>query len=279
LPPPILLCARCSSTIFTARFAGDGVVTGHGTVNGRLVFLFSQDFTVFGGSLSETHAAKICKIMDKAMLVGAPVIGLNDSGGARIQEGVASLYVFFPSLSLFFFFLLLLRLPVAYSFPSSSPLSISTTSHESDHHQKNDDDDGDDDTSSSFHRLFKKLTPEHLEAIKKDRELSQETDRDEKKAEEKGETILIGSIGVTPGQDVHRCEGELGYFIGEPFWGLGITTKAVDLCLSRIFETFPIIVRIHAEPFSFNTPSSRVLEKSGFIREATLRSHAIKCPC
>jgi propionyl-CoA carboxylase beta chain len=70
---------------------GDGVVTGHGTVNGRLVFVFSQDFTVFGGSLSEAHAEKICKIMDQAMKVGAPVIGLNDSGGARIHEGVASL--------------------------------------------------------------------------------------------------------------------------------------------------------------------------------------------
>jgi len=70
---------------------GDGVVTGYGTVNGRLVFVFSQDFTVFGGSLSEAHAEKICKIMDHAIKVGAPVIGLNDSGGARIQEGVASL--------------------------------------------------------------------------------------------------------------------------------------------------------------------------------------------
>jgi propionyl-CoA carboxylase beta chain len=70
---------------------GDGVVTGYGTINGRLVFIFSQDFTVFGGSLSEAHAEKICKIMDQAMKVGAPVIGLNDSGGARIQEGVASL--------------------------------------------------------------------------------------------------------------------------------------------------------------------------------------------
>jgi len=70
---------------------GDGVVTGHGTINGRLVFVFSQDFTVFGGSLSETHAEKICKIMDQAIKVGAPVIGLNDSGGARIQEGVSSL--------------------------------------------------------------------------------------------------------------------------------------------------------------------------------------------
>jgi propionyl-CoA carboxylase beta chain len=70
---------------------GDGVVTGYGMVNGRLVFVFSQDFTVFGGSLSEPHAEKICKIMDQAMKVGAPVIGLNDSGGARIQEGVASL--------------------------------------------------------------------------------------------------------------------------------------------------------------------------------------------
>ena len=70
---------------------GDGVVTGYGTINGRLVFVFSQDFTVFGGSLSESHAAKIVKVMDKAMQVGAPVIGLNDSGGARIQEGVESL--------------------------------------------------------------------------------------------------------------------------------------------------------------------------------------------
>src|SRR5216110_2340305 len=70
---------------------GDGVVTGYGTVSGRLVFVFSQDFTVFGGSLSEAHAEKICKIMDQAMNVGAPVIGLNDSGGARIQDGVASL--------------------------------------------------------------------------------------------------------------------------------------------------------------------------------------------
>ena len=70
---------------------GDGVVTGHGTVNGRLVFVFSQDFTVFGGSLSEAHAEKIAKVMDRALEVGAPVIGINDSGGARIQEGVASL--------------------------------------------------------------------------------------------------------------------------------------------------------------------------------------------
>ncbi len=72
-------------------YLGDGVVTGYGTVNGRLVYVFSQDFTVFGGSLSETHAEKICKIMDLAMQNGAPVIGLNDSGGARIQEGVVSL--------------------------------------------------------------------------------------------------------------------------------------------------------------------------------------------
>jgi propionyl-CoA carboxylase beta chain len=70
---------------------GDGVVTGWGTINGRMVYVFSQDFTVFGGSLSETHAEKICKIMDMAMQNGAPVIGINDSGGARIQEGVASL--------------------------------------------------------------------------------------------------------------------------------------------------------------------------------------------
>ena len=75
----------------TQRIPGDGVVTGSGTINGRLVFVFSQDFTVFGGSLSERHAQKICKVMDMAMKVGAPVIGLNDSGGARIQEGVASL--------------------------------------------------------------------------------------------------------------------------------------------------------------------------------------------
>jgi propionyl-CoA carboxylase beta chain len=73
------------------RIAGDGVVAGHGRVDGRPVFVFAQDFTVFGGSLSETNAAKICKIMDLAMKVGAPVVGLNDSGGARIQEGVASL--------------------------------------------------------------------------------------------------------------------------------------------------------------------------------------------
>ncbi len=70
---------------------GDGVVTGYGTVNGRLIFVISQDFTVFGGSLSEAHAEKICKIMDHAMKVGAPIISINDSGGARIQEGVASL--------------------------------------------------------------------------------------------------------------------------------------------------------------------------------------------
>ncbi|WP_192356530.1 acyl-CoA carboxylase subunit beta [Mesorhizobium mediterraneum] len=73
------------------KVAGDGVVTGWGTINGRLVYVFSQDFTVLGGSLSETHAQKICKIMDMALRNGAPVIGLNDSGGARIQEGVASL--------------------------------------------------------------------------------------------------------------------------------------------------------------------------------------------
>src|SRR5580658_5679018 len=72
-------------------YPGDGVVTGYGTVNGRLVYVFSQDFTVFGGSLSETHAGKIVKIMDLAMQNGAPVIGLNDSGGARIQEGIDSL--------------------------------------------------------------------------------------------------------------------------------------------------------------------------------------------
>jgi len=72
-------------------YYGDGVVTGHGLIHGRKVFLFSQDFTVFGGSLSETHAQKICKVMDMALRVGAPVIGINDSGGARIQEGIDSL--------------------------------------------------------------------------------------------------------------------------------------------------------------------------------------------
>jgi acetyl-CoA carboxylase carboxyltransferase component len=73
------------------RILGDGVVTGHGTIDGRLVFVYSQDFTVFGGSLSEAHAEKICKVMDLAMRTGAPIVGLNDSGGARIQEGVVSL--------------------------------------------------------------------------------------------------------------------------------------------------------------------------------------------
>ena len=73
------------------KIPGDGVVTGHGTINGRLVYVFSQDFTVFGGALSAMHAAKICKVMDMAMKVGAPMLGLNDSGGARIQEGVDSL--------------------------------------------------------------------------------------------------------------------------------------------------------------------------------------------
>ncbi len=83
---------RCTNFgIEKDKYLSDGVVTGYGTVNGRLVYVFSQDFTVFGGSLSETFAAKICKVMDQAMKVGAPVIGFNDSGGARIQEGVNSL--------------------------------------------------------------------------------------------------------------------------------------------------------------------------------------------
>lgn len=73
------------------RIPGDGVVIGYGQINGRLTFAFSQDFTVLGGSLSAAHAKKICKVMDHSMRVGAPLIGLNDSGGARIQEGVASL--------------------------------------------------------------------------------------------------------------------------------------------------------------------------------------------
>jgi acetyl-CoA carboxylase carboxyltransferase component len=73
------------------RYLGDGVVTGFGRIDGRLVFVYSQDFTVFGGSLSEAHAEKICKVMDLALENGAPIIGLSDSGGARIQEGVVSL--------------------------------------------------------------------------------------------------------------------------------------------------------------------------------------------
>ncbi len=87
-----LVTHRCSDFGMTEQsFLGDGVVTGYGTVNGRLVYVFAQDFTVFGGSLSETHAEKICKVMDLAVRNGAPIIGLNDSGGARIQEGVNSL--------------------------------------------------------------------------------------------------------------------------------------------------------------------------------------------
>ena len=83
---------RCTNFgLEKTQFPGDGVVTGSGTINGRLVFVYAQDFTVMGGSLSETMAKKICKVMDMAMKVGAPVIGLNDSGGARIQEGVAAL--------------------------------------------------------------------------------------------------------------------------------------------------------------------------------------------
>lgn len=77
--------------IINEKYSGDSVVTGHGLIHGRQVYIFSQDFTVFGGSLSSAHAKKVCKVMDQAMLVGAPVIGLNDSGGARIQEGVESL--------------------------------------------------------------------------------------------------------------------------------------------------------------------------------------------
>ena len=73
------------------QYPGDGVIAGYGRIDGRLVYVFAQDFTVFGGSLSETNARKICKIMDLAVKMGAPVIGLNDSGGARIQEGVVSL--------------------------------------------------------------------------------------------------------------------------------------------------------------------------------------------
>ncbi|XP_051714967.1 propionyl-CoA carboxylase beta chain, mitochondrial isoform X2 [Oryctolagus cuniculus] len=84
-------CADFGMAADKNKFPGDSVVTGHGRIHGRLVYIFSQDFTVFGGSLSGAHAQKICKIMDQALTVGAPVIGLNDSGGARIQEGVESL--------------------------------------------------------------------------------------------------------------------------------------------------------------------------------------------
>ncbi|XP_017356507.1 propionyl-CoA carboxylase beta chain, mitochondrial-like [Cebus imitator] len=84
-------CADFGMAADKHKFPGDSVVTGRGRINGRLVYVFSQDFTVFGGSLSGAHAQKICKIMDQAITVGAPVIGLNDSGGARIQEGVESL--------------------------------------------------------------------------------------------------------------------------------------------------------------------------------------------
>ena len=73
------------------KILGDGVVTGYGSINGRLIYVFAQDFTVMGGSLAEAHAQKICRVMDLAMKNGAPIIGLNDSGGARIQEGVVSL--------------------------------------------------------------------------------------------------------------------------------------------------------------------------------------------
>jgi propionyl-CoA carboxylase beta chain len=90
--PSQLVDHRCNAFgMDKQHFFGDAVVTGKGTINGRPVFVFSQDFTVFGGSLSEMHAKKICKIMDRAVEAGVPVIGLNDSGGARIQEGVDSL--------------------------------------------------------------------------------------------------------------------------------------------------------------------------------------------
>ncbi|CAN0384390.1 unnamed protein product [Lampetra fluviatilis] len=84
-------CADFGMYSDTNKYPGDSVVTGRGLINGRLTYVFSQDFTVFGGSLSGAHAQKICKVMDQAALVGAPIIGLNDSGGARIQEGVDSL--------------------------------------------------------------------------------------------------------------------------------------------------------------------------------------------
>ena len=87
----ILKIGRGGYTDQEHRFPGDGVITGHGTIDGREVFVFSQDFTVIGGSLGEAHSQKICKVMDHAVRVGSPIIGLNDSGGARIQEGVDAL--------------------------------------------------------------------------------------------------------------------------------------------------------------------------------------------
>ena len=87
-----LVTHRCTDfDMESQQVPGDGVVSGYGRIDGRTVFVFAQDFTVFGGSLAESNAAKICKVMDRAMQVGAPVIGMNDSGGARIQEGVVSL--------------------------------------------------------------------------------------------------------------------------------------------------------------------------------------------
>ncbi|MBI3934329.1 MAG: methylmalonyl-CoA carboxyltransferase, partial [Acidobacteria bacterium] len=84
-----LVTHRCDDFGMEAELVpGDGVVSGYGRINGRTVFVFAQDFTVFGGSMSEANAQKICKVMDRAVEVGAPIIGLNDSGGARIQEGV-----------------------------------------------------------------------------------------------------------------------------------------------------------------------------------------------
>src|SRR6266481_3280178 len=90
-PSPGTRCSAMPKSVAEQRVPGDGFITGYGRVHGRVVFVFAQDFTVFGGSLSEANAAKIVKIMDMAMRVGAPIVGLNDSGGARIQEGVVSL--------------------------------------------------------------------------------------------------------------------------------------------------------------------------------------------
>jgi len=87
----LLMTGRTGQNTGAGEFPGDGVITGHGTIRGREVFVFSQDFTIMGGSLGEAHAQKICKVMDHAVRVGAPIIGLNDCGGARIQEGVESL--------------------------------------------------------------------------------------------------------------------------------------------------------------------------------------------
>lgn len=95
--------------------------------------------------------------------------------------------------------------------------------------------------------------------------------------EDKASMLLLGSISCTPAKDVHRCTAELGYFIGEQFWGGGIASHAVRLCVERTFQLFPDVVRIFAEPYAGNAASARVLEKNGFSFEGRLRCNALKC--